>query len=465
MTDHSELPLSPERRHFLTRMGALGAIGMTGVGLALPSGAKAEDGPRWQNWSGGQTAKPTGILYPDSEDALVRAVQGTKGSLRAFGGGHSFSPVVPTNGTLISLEAMNGMTRHNTGALTATFRAGSRIAQMGPALKEVGQALLNEADINMQSLGGAISTATHGTGRQLQCFSATVTELRLVLADGSIVTCSPEKDRELFEAARVAVGSIGILSEITLQNRAAYRLREQVNVMSTQEAIATLQRDRDKHRHIEFFAFPFGEKAIVKRMDITTDAPTAPVESFIDENAILEFAADSARKYPWTNTLWQRLVGMFVSDSERVGDSHEIFASPRTVGFNEMEYSVPADRGLECFQEILDVMRKNKVNVFFPIEFRYIAADECWLSPFYQRASAAISVHQYYKQDYKEFFRLAEPVFRKYQGRPHWGKLHILGAADFRQLYPRFGDFLKVRERVDPQGRLLNEHARKIFLD
>lgn len=463
MTDHPPLPLSPERRRFLTRMGALGALGLSG-GLLLPPGARADDGPRWQNWSGGQTAKPAHILYPDSEDTLARAVRESTGTLRAFGGGHSFSPVVPTNGTLISLEALNGMTRHNTGNLTATFHAGTRIAQMGPALKAVGQALLNEADINMQSLGGAISTATHGTGRQLQCFSATATELRLVLADGSIVTCSKDKDRELFEAARVAVGSIGIISEITLQNREAYRLHEQVNVMDTKDAIATLQRDRDKHRHIEFFAFPFGEKAIVKRMDITTEASTPVEKPFIDENAILEFAADTARKYPWTNSWWQRLVGMFVSDSTRVGDSFEVFASPRTVGFNEMEYSVPADRGLECFQEILDVMRKHEVNVFFPIEFRYIAADDCWLSPFYQRAAAAISVHQYYKQDYKEFFRLAEPVFRKYQGRPHWGKLHTLGAADFRQLYPRFEDFLKVRERVDPRGRLLNDHARQIFL-
>lgn len=465
MTEQNNVPHSPERRQFLGQLGALGALSLTGAGLSMPpQSAYAESSSRWQNWSGGQVAQPANILYPQDENALVRAIKESTGNIRAFGGGHSFSPVVPTQGTMISLEGINGLVRHDKAALTATFRAGTRVAQTGEVLKAVGQGLLNEADINMQSLGGAISTATHGTGRKLQCYSATTTELRLVLADGSVVTCSKDKDRDLFEAGRVAVGSIGIMSEVTLQNREAYRLREQVNVMSIPEAMTALQQDRDKHRHMEFFAFPFGEKAIVKRMDITTEEPTAVEESWIDENAILDFAATSAQKMPWTNVWWQRLVGMFVSDTVRVGDSYKIFASPRTVGFNEMEYSVPADRGLECFQEILATMRKHDVNVFFPIEFRYIGQDDCWLSPFYQRPAAAISIHQYYKQDYKPFFKLIEPIFWKYQARPHWGKLHNLTATDFRKLYPKFDDFLKVRQQVDPKGRFLNDHAHKIFL-
>lgn len=462
MSNRTDTPLSPERRRFLAQMGALGAISLTG-GLALSPAARAE-GKRWQNWSGGQVANPSNILFPQDEDALVKAVRESTGSIRAFGGGHSFSPVVPTNGSLISLEGMNGLVRHDKQALTATFRAGTRIASTGPLLKAVNQGLVNEADINMQSIGGAISTATHGTGRKLTCYSGTVTELRLVLADGSIVECSKDRNTDLFNAARVGVGSIGIISEATLQNREAYRLREQVNVMGINDAIAALQSDRDKHRHMEFFAFPFGNKAVVKRMDITTEEPTAEESSFIDENAVLDFAANTAKNLPWTNTSWQRLVGLFISNKVRVGDSYKVFASPRTVGFNEMEYTVPAERGLECFQEVLDTMRKHEVNVFFPIEFRYIAEDDCWLSPFYKRPGAAISIHQYHKQDYKPFFNLIEPILRRYEGRPHWGKLHNLTAADFRKLYPRFDDFLKVRQQVDPNGRFLNDHARKIFL-
>lgn len=458
----SERPVSLERRRLLTTLGTLGLLGGVGMtGVVLPRTAR---GAEWQNWSGGQRATPAKILYPANETELVSAVRAASGSIRAFGGGHSFSPVVPSSGTLISLEAMNGLVAHDAGALTATFLAGTRIAMTGPLLKAVGQGLLNEADINMQSFGGAVSTSTHGTGRQLQSFSGTVRGLQLVLADGSLVHCTADKDAELFQAARVAVGSIGIMSQITVQNRAAYRLRESVTTLSIADAMATIDRDKDKHRHIELLAFPFGGKAILKQQDITTDEPTVPEKPFIDENGILDFAANSARTMPWMNSLFQRLVGAFVADSVRVGNSFEIFPSVRTVQFNEMEYSIPAEHGLACLQEIIDVLKKKEVNVFFPLEFRYVAADDCWLSPFYQRASVSISVHQYYKQDYREVFDLVEPIFWKYQGRPHWGKLHRLQAKQLRALYPRFDDFLRVRQRVDVNGRFLNDYARKLFL-
>lgn len=453
---------SPQRRKFLSTLGALGLYGgVAASGGFAPRLARAEV---WQNWSGGQQATPAKIEYPASEAELVKAVREASGSIRAFGGGHSFSPVVPTTGTLISLEAMNGLAAHDAEKLTATFWAGTRIAMTGPLLQAVGQGLLNEADINMQSLGGAVSTSTHGTGRQLQSFSATVKALQLVLADGSLVYCSADKDAELFQAARVAVGSIGIMSQITVQNRAAYRLREKVTIMPMAEAMATVDQNKDKLRHIEMWAFPFGGKAIVKQQEITTDAVTVPEKPFIDENELLDFAANTSRKFPWTNATIQRLLGAFVSDTQRVGNSFEIFPSPRTVQFNEMEYSVPAEHGLACLQEIMDVLKKKDVNVFFPIEYRYVAADDCWLSPFYQRATAAISVHQYYKQDYHEVFNLVEPIFWKYKGRPHWGKLHRLEARQLRVLYPRFEDFQRVRQRVDANGRFLNDHARKLFL-
>lgn len=454
---------SPDRRRLLRQLAGLG------VASALPLGALTAGmarGESWQNWSGGQKAVPTHILYPDSEAALSQAIRTAQGTVRAFGGGHSYSAVVPVpkGGTLVSLEAMNGLVSHDAARLTATFQAGTRIAATGPALKEIGQGLLNQPDIDLQSLGGAISTATHGNGRRLRCLSANVTALRLVLADGSIVACSPEQDRELFEAARVGVGSIGILSQITLQNRAAYRLREHVTVLPTNDAVMLMQTERDRHRHIEFFAFPHGNRALVKRIDLTTAAATPPVEQSIDENALVEFAAESARKWPWINPALQRAVGMFVADTVRVADSFAIFPSVRAVPVNEMEYSVPADRGLECFEEVIATIRKHDVPVFFPLEFRYTQGDDCWLSPFYQRDSASISLHQYHKQDYRPYFNLIEPVFRKYQGRPHWGKLHSLQARQLRALYPKFDDFLRVRARVDAQGRFLNPHARQLFL-
>jgi FAD-linked oxidoreductase len=448
----------PSRRRFFRQMATLGLGAGSLAGMAP---AIAAD---WQNWSGGQKATPQNIAFPGSEAELATLVKNAAGPVRAFGGGHSFSPVALSQGTMISLEQLNGIVSHDASALTATIRAGSRIASLGDPLKAIGQGLLNEADINMQSLGGAISTATHGTGRHLQCYSATVRRLRVVLADGSIVDCSANKDNELFEAARVAVGSLGIFSEITLQNRAAYKLRAITTVMNTEDALTTLQKERDQHRHIEFFAFPYGDKAIVKRTEITNDAPTPPLKPGFDENEILEWAADTARLHPWSNRWLQRAVGLFVSDSTVVGDSFNIYPSPRNVQFNEMEYSLPAEQGMACFTELRDTIRRQNVNVFFPIEFRYVAADECWLSPFYQRDTVSISVHQFFKQDYREFFGIAEPILRKYGGRPHWGKLHTLKAKELRALYPRFDDFVKIRNRADPQGKFLSPYARTLFV-
>lgn len=445
------------RRQFLTRLGTLGgAAALAGHGLTARAAA-------WENWSGWQKATPQNIAYPGSEAELAALIRNAAGPVRAFGGGHSFSPVALSQGTMISLEQLNGIVSHDANALTATIRAGSRIASLGGPLKDIGQGLLNEADINMQSLGGAVSTATHGTGRQLQCYSATVRQLRVVLADGSIVECSPAQDAELFQAARVGVGSVGVLSEITIQNRAAYRLREVVTVMSTEKALDTLQKERDQHRHIEFFAFPFGDKAIVKRTDLTNEPNTPPAKSSDDDDALLDWAADTARKHPWSNSWLQRTIGLFVSDSTRVADSFDIFPSPRTVQFNEMEYSMPADQGIACFTELRETIRRQNIDVFFPIEFRYVKADDCWMSPFYQRDTVSISVHQYFKQDYKPFFSVAEPILRKYGGRPHWGKLHTLKARDLAALYPRFEDYVKVRNRVDPQGKFMTPYTHELF--
>lgn len=447
------------RREFLrnTLAGAVAA----GSGLFAP--AALASNARWQNWSGNQAARPAAVHFPSSEAELVELVKKATPPLRAFGGGHSFAPLVPTPGTLLSLEQMTALTAHDPQALTATFSGGTRLAIASEMLAAVGQNFFNEPDINMQSLAGAISTATHGTGAALMCMSAYVTRLRLVLADGTVATCSPTQDRELFEAARVSLGSIGIISEITFRNMPAYKLALDTSVMDIKDAMQFIEQRKDKDRHIEFFAFPFGGKALVEQMNITTEPDTPPRESMFDENRLLQFAADTVERFPATKTLIQKLLGNFVTEGREVGPAHRMFPAARNVPFNEMEYTVPAEQGLACLEEVLAVIRKGDFPVFFPVEYRYVAGDDTWLSMYSGRPGASISVHQYAPQDYKALFAAVEPVFRKYQGRPHWGKLHTLKAADLRTVYPRFDDFLAVRRRVDPQGRLLNDYMKSLL--
>ena len=445
-------------RQPITRRDVLRGASAAGMLAFAPHLRAAE----WSNWSGWQKAQPRQLLFARSEAEIAAAVKAAR-EVRAFGGSHSFSPIVPCNDTMISLEAMNGIIDHDAATHRATLWAGTRLANASMQLAELGQSLLNEPDINLQSMAGLINTAVHGTGRTLQCFSACVTALRLVTASGEVLSCSAAENTELFEAARVGIGSLGVITQLTLQNAPLYKLRETVHLMSLDDTLATVQRDKDKHRHIECWAFIDGDEGIVKIQDIVDAADTPPPAPSVDENRMLDFFARVARRAPWLNTAIQDLVGWFVEDSERIGPAWKIFPSLRTVPFNEREYQLPLETGFECFEEVRHTMRAADVQVVFPLEFRFVKGDDCWLSPFYGRDSISISAHQYYKQDYRPLFALLEPVFRKYGGRPHWGKLHTQTAADFAGMYPRWQDFLRVREHYDPGGKFLNPHMRDVF--
>ncbi len=448
------------RRQFVTQSTLLAFASALAHRTAL---ATPDSAPGWSNWSGGQSCSNRALFYPQTEAELLSILKSSTGTLRAVGGGHSFSPLVPTRGTLISLEAMNGLISHDAHRLQATFHAGSRLAQVSSTLWNIGQGLFNEADINVQSLAGALSTATHGTGRQLQCLSAYITALKLITAEGEVLHCSRAEHPEVFQAARVSLGALGILTEVTLQNRPSYTLQEQVRVMSVTEAMRYVDQHKDDFSHIEFMAFPFGNRAMVKTL-VETKAPETPVTTpWIDENTLLDFAANTVRQHPWSNPGLQHLLGMFVSDSSRVGPSWKIYPSTRAVRFNEMEYQVPATVGMQACEEVMAAMRQHRLDVFFPLEFRYVAADDAWLSPFHERDSVSISVHQYYRQDYHPIFAVIEPILRRYGGRPHWGKLNTLNGRDFQDIYPHWEDFRRIQRQVDPHGRMLNRYLRQIF--
>ena len=448
------------RRQFVTQSALLAFCSTLAHRTAL---ATPDSAPGWSNWSGGQSCSNQALLYPQTEAELVSILKSTQGTVRAVGGGHSFSPLVPTRGTLISLEAMNGLISHDPKRLQATFHAGSRIAQVSSELSNIDQGLFNEADINVQSLAGALSTATHGTGRQLQCLSAYITAMKLITAEGDVLHCSRSEHAEVFQAARVSLGALGIVTEVTLQNRRSYALKEQVRVMPISEAMHYVDQNKDRFSHIEFMAFPFGDRAMVKTL-AETQAPETPVTTpWIDENTLLEFAANTARKHPWSNSGLQHLLGMFVSDSTRVGPSWKIYPSTRAIRFNEMEYQLPAAVGMQACEEVMAAMRQHRLDVFFPLEFRYVAADDAWLSPFHDRDSVSISVHQYYRQDYHPIFAVIEPILRRHGGRPHWGKLNTLTGKDFQEIYPHWADFKRIQRQIDPHSRMLNRYLRQTF--
>ena len=418
----------------------------------------------WENWSGAQKSIPKSFIQPKNLEQLMEVVQ-SQPKIRMVGAGHSFSPLAKTTDTLVSLDHLKGILDIDAERCQSTVQAGTRLFDLGEKLASFDQALINQGDIDRQSLAGAIATGTHGTGLELPCLSALVKGFELLTAQGELIQCSAEQNSEIFQAGRVSLGSLGVLTHVQLQNRPMYKLKEQTRLFPLKDVMQNMQQWQYEHRHIEFWAFSHADQVILKTLDETEDNLQPRKEQCLDDDVLLKFCAELTRFFPPLNPWLQKLLGVFVKPSINVDWSSRIFPSTRSTKFNEMEYQIPLQHGMNCLEEILHTLRRHKVPMFFPLEYRLVRGDDIWLSPFYQQDSASISVHQFYKQDYQVIFKLVEPIFLKYGGRPHWGKLHSLNARQLQNVYPKWQDFLKIRQELDPQQKWLSPELQQLLID
>lgn len=430
------------------------------VGAPIP-----QRGITWRNWSGQQACQPREYFTPASEDELAHIVAQSHGCMRVTGAGHSFSAVVPTGDVLISLDELSGLASVDAALQQATLGAGTRIHDLGGPLFDRGLGLLNQGDVDAQSLGGAFSTGTHGTGRQLGCLASALMAFRLVTAEGEVLTCDSRNNAPLFHAGAVSLGALGVMSQVTVQCRPAYKLRERVIAMPWRECLEAAEQLAAENRHFEFFHFPYAQQVLVKTLNETDAAAFGSSRGEEREDRLFRWACESVRWLPQLNATLQRIMLALYKPRERADRSYRIFPSRRTARFHEMEYEVPAEAGVRCFREIVEEIRRRQLPVLFPVEFRRVARDELWLSPFYQRDSVSISVHQYQRCAYQEIFRSLEPIFWQYDARPHWGKLHSLTAEQLAALYPRWLEFKALRRQLDPQGKFLNPYLRQLLGD
>ena len=437
-----------------------------GTGLAPLTRAAGEGSARipWRNWSGSQECFPESRIAPASLAELQELVATARGVVRPVGAGHSFTALVPTEDTIVSLGRLAGLVAHDPETLRANVHAGTRLGDMGGPLEQVGQAMINMPDIDEQTLAGCLGTATHGTGAGIGCMSTFVESLQLVTASGEMLNCSLDRNPEIFQAARVSLGSLGIITEVTLNNVAPYRLKRETVWREFDEILEVADDLADQNRNFEFFYIPFTGMGWTDSHNIT-DEPVGSTGK-LDGN---EGANDLklARDYlSWSPKLRELVVGTYlrsVEDEITVERSWKNYANERNVRFNEMEYHLPREHGLQAMKEIRSALEEHHNEVFFPIEFRYIKGDDIWLSPFYRRDSCSIAVHRFFEESFGPYFSTIEPIFRKYNGRPHWGKLNRLQRADFAALYPRWEDFDAVRRELDPGGKFLNPYLRQLF--
>jgi FAD-linked oxidoreductase len=429
-------------------------------------------GGKWSNWSGNISFKPRTVIAPKDEVDLAASVRMAEGRVRFPGSGHSFSPVDQTDGTLIDLSAFGGLKGFDPDREVASIGGAQPLWGLGSLLHPLGYALDNMGDTDRQTLAGAVATGTHGTGLHYGSFSAAVASFRLLTTTGQVLHCAPDENAEIFAGGRLALGLFGVMTEIDMKVRPIYKLQRRYFQSSARDILRKLDGLVAANRHFEFFWFPHSETVVCKSLNESdAHAPTrhsartlyARGEIRRPKEYLFAGGSELLRVMPGLAIPAHKLFAAVMGRKQKVRWSHEVFPTPRTVKFNGMEYAVPYEKGAEALQEVVEVIRKKKLTTAFPIAFRTVKADDVWLSPFYGRDSATIAVHQYAKVDAKPLFSVCEAILKSYGGRPHWGQYHTMSRAEAELNYPKLGDFIALRKKLDPKDKFLNEYLAKYF--
>lgn len=430
----------------------------------------------WVNWASTVTAGAAETAIPRDTDeaaAVISAATRAGRKVRPLGHGHSFTGIgAPTPDTVaLDLSRWTGIVHADRETGLVTVRAGTSLRQLNFDLDKLGLAMLNLGDIDRQTVAGAISTGTHGTGAALGGIASQVEALELVLADGTPLRCTATEESELFAAARVGLGALGVISTVTLRCTPAFTLAADEHPEPLDDVLADFDELARRNDHFEFYWFPHSTTALVKRNNRlpvgTRPQPLRPLRSFV-EYTVLENHAFGAlcrlgRAQPWLVRPLNRLSGRMLSARSYSDRSDRVFVTSRSVRFVESEYAIPLDSVSEVLGELRRAVGKLEHPVMFPVEVRVAAADEAWMSTAYRRPTAYIAIHQYTGMPYRNWFDTFESIAATAGGRPHWGKMHRLGAESLRDLYPRFDDFRRVRAEVDPHGTFRNPYLDRVL--
>jgi FAD-linked oxidoreductase len=426
----------------------------------------------WRNWSGLAEATAQEVLTPATTPKVadaVRRARETGTTVKTAGTGHSFTTIAAPEHTLLRPDAMAGVVEVDRGAMTVTARAGTRLVDLNLALERLGLSLHNMGDIAEQTLAGAISTGTHGTGRTSAALATQVVALELVLADGSVLSCSGEENAEVFAAARVSLGALGIVTAVTLQAEPAFLLRADERPMPLLDVVDRFEEHVADNEHFELYWFPHTDIALTKRNNRTTAAAQpltrlrALLEDEVISNGVFEATCRVGRAFPGTIPRINRAVAGAATPRTYIDTGPAVFTSKRRVRFQEMEYAVPRAELPALLRELRTLPERHGQRISFPVEVRVAPGDDVPLSTAFGRDTAYVAVHVFRGTDERPYFAAVEALMGTVGGRPHWGKMHSLGAEELRQRYPRFDEFVAVRDRLDPERRFTNAYLDRVL--
>lgn len=398
----------------------------------------------WTNWVGNQSFEPTRIVVAEDELSVqtqVRAALAGGHGIRTFGTGHSFTPIVETQ-VLLDTTLMRGIVSINVATQRVRALPKTTIGDFGKPLWGRGLALANQGDIDTQSIAGAVATATHGSGRRLPNFSATLTGARFVDGNGEIVSVGTGHPD--LPALQTSIGLLGIMTELEIQAVASYELAARSDIVPFDEMLETFESDIDHYRHYGLFWMPTDASARLYNLH-DAGADDCVVKRYLD----VPSGTDPGS----------------LGEHHRFGPSFEIYPMVYDPNFHEVEYFLPLDQARSILSEMRGLMRQWLPLSVYPLEIRVVAADEAWLSPNYQRENLVVSVSGEPDADYWPYLRACDSLFADFGGRPHWGKIHFMTADRLAALFPRYEEFVAARRRYDPSGVFLNDHTRALFGD
>jgi L-gulono-1,4-lactone dehydrogenase len=426
----------------------------------------------WRNWAGNETARPVRVVTPRSAQEVadeVRRAAADGLTVRMAGTGHSFTPAAATDGVLLRPGGLTGIRSVDPEAGLVTVEAGCPLQALNASLLAHGLSLANMGDIQVQTVAGAIQTGTHGTGRDIGGMAAQVAGLELVLADGTITTCTADDSPSLFDAARVGLGALGIVTGVTFRVLPSFLLEAREEPMRWSEVISRLDELTSQNEHFEFYWFPHTEGCLTKRNNRSAGParPLGRMRYLLDDellsNTLFGVTCRLGHAFPAVITTVNGAAGKALGSRTYVDAAYKVFTSPRRVRFKEQEYAIPRESLADVLAEIRALFARRDWRISFPIEVRVTPGDDLWLSTAYGRRSAYIAIHVFHASPHQEYFRDVEAVMIAASGRPHWGKMHTRSAQYLRQAYPKHDDFVALRDELDPERRFGNAYLAQVL--
>lgn len=424
-----------------------------------------------KNWSGNQRWNPKQLLQPSTTDEIISIVKNAidcNSKIRVYGSKHSFTEVNNTDDICVNLDNFQGIIEVDTDKSLVTVKAGTKLFLLNKLLAEQNLALENMGDVDVQSIAGAIATGTHGTGVYFGNISTQVVAVKFINGLGEEVYCSKYENSKLFKCMQISLGALGIVTEITLNCVPNYKLKCDKYSEKLSEVLANIVDYNANNRNFEFYWFPYTDTVQTKYSNITNyQSDKSNFFNFFNdyfiENYMLSIVCKFAKIFPKLNIGISKISANFLTSSTKIKQSKDVYATPRLVKFNEMEYNIPLEAYKDAMKDVIKMVNSKKFNIHFPIENRFVKQDDIYLSPAYKRDSAYIACHVYKGKEYKAYFKALEEIFTAYDGRPHWGKIHYKKSDYLVLKYPMFDEFNNQRTQQDPHQIFLNDYLKSIL--